>query len=324
MPISASSNCDWTLDLALGLTVSLEDQIKRLRKQLSRERAIRTEAERLGEDATERLYQTAEALEAKTVALLLALDRAETANRARSAFLARISHELRTPLNSILPALQILDERIGDQDPQVSDLIHMAEKASQDLVENIEALLEVAVIGSLQQTDHQRFSIAALIQHATHQFAESAKDAGIEFRINMTQDIPDLLWGDPARIDRVLGALLQNVTQYAPGAPVDVSTTGSRGTRGEYMVTFAVDDGGPGLSAEAIGSVAEAFVQDGEILSGQARGFGLGLTRAHLLTQSMDGELNLESNSGGGLRAAFTVPLTSERSRLKETASEPS
>ena len=283
-----------------------------LRARLRRERAIRLEAERLGEEATERLYRAAEELDQKNVELLIAADRAQAASRAKTAFLRQIRHELRTPLNTIGPMLHTLGEMVGEANADALDFVREAQQAYQDLAGTLERLLEVAEIGALAEPVARPFSLSALIRTVSDDFHAAAQEAGadlVAISEESDPDVHDSVIGDPGRISRALSALVKNSIQYAPGDCVEIATSATRGEGSIQMVTFSVDDGGPGLGDDEVSMIREAFSRSGNVLSGPSSGLGLGLTLASALVESLEGQIDISPSSRLGLRVSFTIPL---------------
>ena len=287
----------------------------RLRRKIRRERAIRLEAEKLGEAATERLFVALEALDQKNVELVVALDRAQSANQSKTAFLQQIRHELRTPLNAIGPLLQAGIEMISETDVAAYAILKEANSAYEDLYETVRKLVELAEIGTLPRPEVRSFSLSGLMRAVVDEFRARAQDSGVDLVWTLDASDPsfqDSVLGDPIRISRVLSALVENSIQYAPGEDVEITASSIKEEGSIRMVEFSVDDAGPGLSNLEISSMQEALSQAGQTPNGRASGLGVGLTVAASLVASLGGQLAVSSSSRSGLKVTFTVPFVPE------------
>ena len=251
--------------------------------------------------------------------LRAARDDAETASRAKSAFLANISHELRTPLNAINGFSQIMkDQMFGPMGNaryhQYSGLIH---ESGRHLLQLIEDILDLSKIesGSVELQE-STFDPAAAVEVSVGLLIERARRDGVRLYTRIAPDLPDL-HADERRFRQIALNLVANAVKFTPeGGTVIVSA----GQDGDGAFVLTVGDTGVGIAAEDMARIMAPFVQGGESGDRNLEGAGLGLPLVKLLIDLHDGDLAIQSTPGEGttvtvhLPAARTVPTDRRRS----------
>ena len=251
--------------------------------------------------------------------LRTARDSAETASRAKSAFLANISHELRTPLNAINGFSQIMkDQMFGPLGNaryiQYAGLIH---ESGRHLLQLIEDILDLSKIesGSVELQE-STFGAAAAVEVSVGLLIERARRDGVQLYTRIAPDLPDL-HADERRFRQIALNLVANAVKFTPEGGTVVVSAGQDGD-GAFVLT--VGDTGVGIAAEDMARIMAPFVQGGESGDRNLEGAGLGLPLVKLLVDLHDGELAIESTPGAGttvtvrLPAARTVPTDRRRS----------
>jgi len=264
-----------------------------------RNRALRRRNEELERLVTAR---TAE-LRAHESELVAARDAAESANRAKSVFLASMSHELRTPLNAILGYAQILRQspRLEAEQRRQLDTVH----ASGDhLLHLINDVLDLAKIeaGKVELAP-QPVSLSRLLAHLTEVFEPRAAQKSLAWSLHGETPLPDLVLADEARLRQVLYNLLGNALKFTERGRIELRVAAH-----EHRVRFTVVDTGIGIAAADQAAIFNLFHQAaGPALS--AHGAGLGLAISQRLVRLMGGEITVESSPGAGSRFSFAVEL---------------
>ena len=233
----------------------------------------------------------------------IAQQEAESANLAKSAFLAAMGHEFRTPMNSILGLTDLLLTR--DPTPDQSNYlrkIHHAAKALQGLLNGI---LDYARIETnLMVIESLPVSFKDLFASSWHLFQQQASDKHLSLRFEVAPDVPPHLSGDPPRLQQVINHLVDNALKFTTQGGVDVLLSRAGPSRpGETTVPLrlAVTDTGLGLSTAEQERIFAPFQQI-DMSSHRAQGgIGLGLTLCQRLVKLMGGEIGAES---GRIRAA--------------------
>ncbi len=238
--------------------------------------------------------------------LALVLQRsAETANRAKTAFLGAMSHELRTPLNAIGGYIDILD--MGLRGPvtesQHADFARVKTN-QQHLTALISEILNFARVGS-GRLSYRAADVKACnaMQHAIELIQPLFGQKGVVFD-GIAGDKSILARADPERVSQILVNLLSNAIKFTPaGGHISADCAATDDT-----VTLRVSDTGIGIAADKHQDIFEPFVQLKESFSDRESGVGLGLAISRDLARAMKGDLTVESAEGEGARFTLSLP----------------
>lgn len=246
-----------------------------------------------------------ELVERRTTELREAKEMAEAATEAKSTFLASMSHELRTPLNAILGYAQLLTRRVAD--PESRDNLQRIHRAGEHLLGLINHVLSLSKIEAGKLTlDFQPFSTELFFKSIEDLTRIRAVAKGLDFHLKVQKPFPEALVGDSLKLRQVLVNLLGNAMKFTRQGSV-----GLRVERSGPMVRFAVQDTGPGMSAEEVGKLFQAFQQT---QSGReaAEGTGLGLHISQAMVRLMGGVIEVESEPGLGSVFRFEIPMAED------------
>lgn len=246
--------------------------------------------------------------------LVLARDRAESANRSKSLFLANISHELRTPLNAVLGFSQIIgDELLGPVGNKryvgyAGDIV----RSGTFLLGLIDNILDLSRIEANQtELDIAPVNLAMLVgQCITDVEMGSSASSDIKITSIISAGLPDITT-DGARLRQVLLNLITNAVKY--GKPAGSVTISAEHT--PDSVAVEVNDDGLGIDVDAMDTIFEPFQRANASLERDATSFGLGLPIAKALMEQLGGRLELVSETGVGTSATLTLPLDPIRNR---------
>jgi PAS domain S-box-containing protein len=260
------------------------------------------------------LKQTQLELERVNLDLMSRTVDAETANRAKSDFLATMSHEIRTPMNAILGSAQVLERADLAQDQR--QLVGAIRSAGRGLLAILNDVLDFAKIEAGHFTlERYPFVLGNVMRNLIDVLAPSAANQGLRLILAPLPAGVDALLGDAHRLGQVLYNLTGNAIKFTPsgGVTVSVDVVGAAPVpeqhAGAIMLRFGVRDTGIGIAPEHIERLFDAFVQADASTSRQYGGTGLGLAICRQLVTMMKGEIGATSAPGKGSEFWFTVPF---------------
>jgi two-component system sensor histidine kinase/response regulator len=260
----------------------------------------------------------------RTEQLILAKDEAESASRAKSAFLANISHEIRTPMNAIIGLTHIAQRSAGD--PEQQDRLGKVSEAAQHLMSIINDVLDISKIeaGKLQ-LENTRFSLAHICTTTCEMIAERAEAKHLPVTCEIDPALPSTLLGDPLRLQQILLNFLSNAIKFTEHGKIAVRMQLLRQGDDHALIRCEVSDTGIGISREAQAKLFMPFEQGDTSTTRRYGGTGLGLAICRRLAETMRGEIGVDSQPGKGSTFWFTarLDLASEHQQLPETAATP-
>jgi hypothetical protein len=237
-----------------------------------------------------------------------AVVRAQSADRAKSAFLATVSHELRTPLTSIITGTWLLKSGATAKTEREIRTLSTLEKSSQVLMNVISDVLDYSKLEAGGVTIARNvFQPDAIIADVVSILSPGARAAGLEVR-SKSQHASGTTWvGDQARLRQVLLNLAGNGVKFTTSGYVEIETWIDQ-TGSDRRLRLIVRDTGPGIPADRLTKIFEPFVQlDTNRVMSQA-GTGLGLSISRKLVVMMGGQLTLRSTVGEGSTFEFWLP----------------
>lgn len=258
----------------------------------------------VGRDVTEQRQAQTE--------IILANEKAQEANRAKSNFLSTMSHEIRTPLNGVLGLAQLLIDTNLD-----ADQLHKVEtilSSGQTLLAIINDVLDMSKIeaGGLELED-TAFGFRDLISIITTPFQSLADEKGLKLKVTDTIDSRLVLKGDQIRLRQILWNLLSNSIKFTDHGSVTLSIFQIEKSddplinNKDLVLRFVVEDTGSGITPDRLTAIFDAFTQEDNSITRKFGGTGLGLSIVKRLTEMMGGTIGVTSEVDNG--AQFTVSL---------------
>ncbi len=233
---------------------------------------------------------------------------AEAASLAKSQFLANMSHEIRTPMNGVLGMAEVLlGTDLNDKQRNIAKTVLRSGEALLSLLNDILDYSKIEA-GKLELEDIN-FDLRECVEETTQLFAEKAHKKGLELALDLHDDVPVALRGDPGRLRQTLINLLNNAIKFTEYGEVFVRIT-TLGKEQDYAhLCFEVRDTGIGIAPEAREHIFEAFSQADGTTTRKYGGTGLGLAICKQLCEMMGGKIMVESTLGKGSVFRFTVRL---------------
>jgi two-component system, sensor histidine kinase and response regulator len=255
------------------------------------------------------------AIERKRIDAMLRLAKvtADDASRAKSDFLANMSHEIRTPMNAIIGLTElVLDSPLNKMQ---REYLEMVRQSGELLLTIINDILDFSKIeaGKLE-FEQIAFSLCDRMGDAMKALAIRAHGKGLELACHIDPETPDVLRGDPARLQQIVLNLCGNAIKFTERGEVVLDVRCDSATAEEAVLHFLVRDTGVGIPPEKLESIFQAFTQGDSSTTRRFGGTGLGLAISSRLVKLMGGRIWVESEVGQGSQFHFTVrlPLASE------------
>lgn len=251
-------------------------------------------------------------VELRTRDLAAARDAAEAANRARSSFIANLSHEIRTPMNAIIGLTWMLHEQAseGEQKGKLQQVIH----ATEQLLGIINDLLDLARIESEQVAlELVHFNPRQLAEHLVADHAAKAQQKGLRLMTDLPAELPPLLRGDAAKIERILSNFLSNAIKFTTEGWIKLvarleTETDASGTPVTQLY-LAVEDTGIGIPPAQCPRLFQPFEQADQSTRRRYGGTGLGLAISRKLAEMMGGRVGVVSQVDTGSVFWVRLPL---------------
>ncbi|MBR3331516.1 MAG: response regulator [Mogibacterium sp.] len=252
--------------------------------------------------------------------LSVALEEANQANKAKTAFLSNMSHEIRTPMNAIIGL-----DRIALNDPGISETTreHLEKigLSAQHLLSIRNDILDMSRIESGRMTvKNEEFSFAKALAQVNTIISDQCREKGIEYECRVKGTVDDYYIGDEMKLRQVLINILGNAVKFTPsgGTVTLVVETIARFNK-RSTLRFIISDTGIGMSREFLPKLFDAFSQEDSSSTSRFGSTGLGMAITRNIIELMNGTISVESEKQKGTTFTVTVTLAeSDRKSIDE------
>jgi signal transduction histidine kinase/ActR/RegA family two-component response regulator len=235
-----------------------------------------------------------------------ARDKADAANKAKSAFLGVISHELRTPMNGVLGAAQLLSATRLDGTQK--EYVSIVRNSGDNLLALLNDILDLTKIEADRMAlEAIEIDVHELVERVGATWSARATEKAINYEVELGDAVPSVVVGDPTRLSQIVHNLLSNAIKFTEKGAVALHVSADRLNETRAKLTFRISDTGPGIAAGDVERLFQPFTQLDASSTRRFGGTGLGLTICRRLAALMGGELTVESEVGKGSTFVLTI-----------------
>ena len=258
---------------------------------------------------------------ARNRALSDALDAAEDANRAKTAFLSNMSHEIRTPMNAIIGL-----DNIAMNDPETPEktreYLEKIDGSAKHLLTLINDILDMSRIESGRMTiANEEFSFQKMLEQINTIISGQCSEKGLKYECRISEGIEDYYIGDDTKLRQIIINILGNAVKFTPtGGNIDFCVEKTAEFDGKSTLRFTMKDTGIGMSEEFLETLFDAFTQEDSSNTTKYGSSGLGMAITKSLVDMMNGQIDVKSKKNEG--TTFTVTVTLEQSERQTQMSD--
>lgn len=230
---------------------------------------------------------------------IIALEKAEQANKIKYEFLTIVSHELKTYLNAITGLTNLIQERNDNKELDGDlEMLRLSNQGLKNIIDNSIDLGDIEM-GEVE-LNIQPIKLSKYLKGVVHSFIPSAQQNNVELRFEYDEGIPNEVLGDPYRLNQILFNLIKNAVKFGENGLVTISAKLVSRMASEVCIRFSIIDNGIGISAGETDRIFNSFSHANEGITEKYGGSGIGLSIIRNLLLLMKSEIKLKSNPGQG------------------------
>lgn len=238
-------------------------------------------------------------------AIQIAREKAEAANKAKSAFIMNMSHDIRTPFSGLLGLSQFLLN--NETDAEKKDILKSIVESAENLLDILNEVLDLTAAEEIQKKVLSDFDLKKLIKGIYNTMLPATKQKKLQLNLSLDPSLPKKVYGDEYAVKRILLNLLGNAVKFTNTGHINITASLVEHTDQNIMFELKVSDTGIGIPKEKQDFIFEQFSKLDSSYQGKYRGTGLGLWFVKQLVERMKGTLKINSTPSKG--TSFTCIL---------------
>jgi len=241
--------------------------------------------------------------------LRISKELAETANKAKSEFIANMSHDVRTPLSGVIGTSDILEhEGDTEKDRELGHTIHTSAERLLQLLDDVLDVISVDESGEANLKFHT-FNLQKQFDFIEELLAPSAQVQNISLNLDMDKNVPQYIVSDRIKINRILLNLISNALKFTHSGSITLSVKTLNKNKKEATLEFNITDTGIGISEDQIDKIFDRFYRVSPSFENKYKGHGIGLFIVHKYVSLLKGTISVQSKLGEGTNFRVTLPV---------------